>query len=283
MLNLEELLLKEGVTIYYDTRFCSVTKQNDRLTSVIVENKDGRSAIRAKIFVDASGDADLCFRAEESTVSLSTNSLAAWYFYQENNKLKLSYLHRPFDPQGQGMPDGGTGYRGDTAVDVTQHIIASHDLIRQDISHLKSISQKNIYPITIPSIPSFRMTRRLKGIIELEEADERTCFADSIGMTGDWRKPGPVYYIPFRSLIGNTPNLITAGRCISARTSWDIMRAIPACAVTGEAAGTAAALMVRDKINAFSKLDIKSLQTQLSRQKVLFKKRIAKPNNGKQS
>ena len=39
---------------------------------------------------------------------------------------------------------------------------------------------------------------------------------------------------------------------------WDIMRVIPCCAVTGEAAGTAAALS-----NNFEELDIKELQNTL--------------------
>ena len=43
---------------------------------------------------------------------------------------------------------------------------------------------------------------------------------------------------------GNTAkNLIAAGRCISSKAAmWDLTRVIPACAVTGEAAGIAAAL-----------------------------------------
>ena len=63
-------------------------------------------------------------------------------------------------------------------------------------------------------------------------------------MIGDWRKPGPVYELPYRILYGNRiVNLCSAGRCISVTDAmWDISRVIPACAVTGQAAGTAAAL-----------------------------------------
>ena len=54
-------------------------------------------------------------------------------------------------------------------------------------------------------------------------------------------------------------NLIVAGRCTSVdETLWDVMRVIPCCAVTGQAAGTAAAL-----IDDFSSLDIKLLQDKL--------------------
>ena len=54
--------------------------------------------------------------------------------------------------------------------------------------------------------------------------------------------------MPLRALLATgTRNLAVAGRCISADTSvWDATRAIPTCVLTGEAAGTAAALAVRD-------------------------------------
>ena len=53
-----------------------------------------------------------------------------------------------------------------------------------------------------------------------------------------------VYEIPYRTLYNRKlHNVISAGRCISVDDGmWDISRVIPPCAVTGEAAGTAAAL-----------------------------------------
>ncbi|MCX7704876.1 MAG: FAD-dependent oxidoreductase [bacterium] len=113
------------------------------------------------------------------------------------------------------------------------------------------------------------MTRRLKDLTELEESHERTIFPDTVGMIGDWRKPGPLYYIPFSSLYAvKTSNLITAGRCISARSAWDIIRAIPVCVLTGEIAGTASALLCKSKRQKFSSLDIKNLQKKLKTQGV---------------
>jgi hypothetical protein len=86
-------------------------------------------------------------------------------------------------------------------------------------------------------------------------------------MVSDWRKRGPVYEVPFSSLYSSkVKNLITAGRCTSATDSmWDIMRVIPCCAVTGQAAGTAAALT-----NDFSALDVKKLQEILKKDGVVL-------------
>ena len=76
-------------------------------------------------------------------------------------------------------------------------------------------------------------------------------------MVSNWKKRGPVYEVPFRTLYSSkVKNLICAGRCTSTdQTLWDVMRVIPCCAVTGEAAGTAAAMT-----DDFTTLDIKELQ-----------------------
>ena len=94
-----------------------------------------------------------------------------------------------------------------------------------------------------------------------------TYFEDSIGMVSDWRKRGPVYEVPFRTLYSKEiKNLIVAGRCTSVTDSmWDIMRVIPCCAVTGEAAGVAASIT-----DDFSKIDIKRLQEILKHNGVIL-------------
>jgi hypothetical protein len=84
-------------------------------------------------------------------------------------------------------------------------------------------------------------------------------------MTGDWRSRGPSYEIPFGTLFcREVPNLLAAGRDISVTDAmWDITRVIPPCAVTGEAAGTAAAMG-----SNFPALDVTALQKRLTAQGV---------------
>jgi hypothetical protein len=115
-------------------------------------------------------------------------------------------------------------------------------------------------PVTISSIPLVRMSRRLVGAYTMDDTENRKYMEDSIGMTGDWRKRGPVYEIPFSTLYGHeVTNLLAAGRDISVTDNmWDITRVIPPCAVTGEAAGTAAALT-----NDFTNINIAELQERL--------------------
>lgn len=104
------------------------------------------------------------------------------------------------------------------------------------------------------------MTRKIVGEYELAHTEMHTYFEDSIGMVSNWKKRGPVYEVPFRTLYNKEmKNLIAAGRCTSVNeTLWDVMRVIPCCAVTGQAAGTAAAMA-----DDFSALDVSKLQQKL--------------------
>jgi hypothetical protein len=94
-----------------------------------------------------------------------------------------------------------------------------------------------------------------------------TRFEDSIGMVSDWRRRGPVYEVPYRTLYSaQVKNLICAGRCTSVTDDlWDVMRVIPCCAVTGQAAGTAAAMT-----DDFSTLEVKELQATLVKNGVVL-------------
>ena len=73
--------------------------------------------------------------------------------------------------------------------------------------------------------------------------------------------------MPFGTLYsGKVKNLITAGRCTSVtEILWDVMRVIPCCAVTGQAAGTAAAMT-----DDFTSLNVKDLQTELVKNGVVL-------------
>ena len=79
----------------------------------------------------------------------------------------------------------------------------------------------------------------------------------------DRRKAGPVFELPLSSLWGRKmQNLFAAGRCISADDSmWDVTRVIQVCALTGQAAGTLAALSPE-------KSDIQAVQSRLAEDKV---------------
>jgi hypothetical protein len=89
------------------------------------------------------------------------------------------------------------------------------------------------------------------GEYVLSRDDMDTPFDDAIGVTGHWTRYGTRYWIPYRCLLATElDNLLAAGRCISVdHRVHHATKEIPSCMMTGEAAGTAAALAVQAGIS----------------------------------
>lgn len=61
-IELDEMVTEGGVQPFLHTLFCAPYVRDGELAGIIVENKDGRGVILAKMFIDASGDGDLAAR-----------------------------------------------------------------------------------------------------------------------------------------------------------------------------------------------------------------------------
>lgn len=61
-IELDELAIEHRLKVCLHTMFAAPLIEDGRLIGVAVENKSGRGAIRARMFIDATGDADLCAR-----------------------------------------------------------------------------------------------------------------------------------------------------------------------------------------------------------------------------
>lgn len=280
LLALEKWLLEAGVKLLYDTRVCAVARRRDRIQHLVVENKSGRSAVACRVVIDATGDADVCALAGEETESLDTNVLAGWYYYLTASGLHLDPMSNRYSPEARKEGAVGPFFRGDDAEQVTAQILGARAMIRQRMAALREKQPEEEAQLVMPNmIPCFRMTRRLVGSFSLGEKNRHEWFDDTIGLTGDWRKDGPVYAIPLRSLLGvRNRNLLAVGRCISADTTvWDVTRAIPGCVATGEAAGTAAALAAKGKGCNLQALPVARLQAQLKRQGAILEPEMAMP------
>lgn len=55
----DQLLLAAGVEMLFHAYAASVLMEGDRIQALVVETKSGRQAVRAQVFVDCSGDADV--------------------------------------------------------------------------------------------------------------------------------------------------------------------------------------------------------------------------------
>lgn len=61
-IELDRFILENRIKAYLHTSFTAPHIEDGELKAVIVENKSGRGAIRARVFIDATGDGDLCAR-----------------------------------------------------------------------------------------------------------------------------------------------------------------------------------------------------------------------------
>ncbi len=274
----EQLLLSEGVKILYGTTAVGASVKCDKINAAIFENKSGRFAIKAKSFVDATGDADLALYSGAPTETFKQgNILAAWYYSNKADGYDLHMLGYADIPDKEKTEKNKVvqldkrRFGGLDGEEISEFMQMSHASTMNDVLKRRE-ADPEFQPTTVATIPQLRMTRRIVGEYTLDDVEMHTHFDDSVGMVSDWRKRGPVYEVPFRTLYSaKMKNLLFAGRVTSVTDAmWDIMRVIPCCAVTGEAAGVAAAMS-----DDMTELDVSSLQAELRRRGVkLFETEI---------
>ena len=231
--------------LLYDVRLSGVETQGDKVETAYIETKRGRMALTARAFVDCTGDADLCYFAGETTVDDDTNRRTGWYYSFDGSKLQL---HMQSDPIYDAIPEGSRLYSGTDPEQISQHLQDMRRMIVSHVENLRAQGNPDAYPLLIPAYHGLRMTRRLEtGTHFSEDAHDFAWFRDAIGMIGNWKQPGHRYSIPYRAIKAeHLNNLYAAGRCCCAdKSGWDLTRVIPSCAVTGEAAGLAAAWQAR--------------------------------------
>jgi hypothetical protein len=125
--------------------------------------------------------------------------------------------------------------------------------------------------LTLPTMPHFRVIRRIKGAYTFTGEELGVRFEDSIGSTGDFRSHRKHYHVPYRCLYNaEYPNLLAAGRIVSAvGDGMEVLRVIPSCALTGQAAGIAASLAIDEQVSV-ADVNVFNLQNKLKERNALF-------------
>ena len=269
----EQLLIQEGVEILYGTSVAAVSMVDDKISHIICENKSGRCAYGVTSVVDATGDCDIAAFAGAPTENFKQgNILASWYYFVGQSGYNLRQLGCADVPEAERTANNAQKllidrrFTGLDGKELSEMTVLSHASTLNDFKKFRK-DDPTYWPVTIATTPQVRMTRKILGEYVLSEKEDKAYFEDSIGMVSNWKKRGPIYEVPFRTLYcKQVKNLITAGRCTSVtETLWDVMRVIPCCAVTGQAAGTAAAMT-----DDFTALDVSILQEQLVKDGVVL-------------
>ena len=269
ILALDELMESEGIDLLFDTVCCRLVMEEKHCRGIIVENKSGRQYYGAKIFVDTTGDLELVNRAGVSCAP-GENWLTLWAYTSDLEMMKAAVekqdvyagikLHRlGATALGEDIPAGFPFYTGLEAGEITRFILDARKLLRRDFESAMGDRKRAV--VALPGMPQFRSGRMLNGYYVLRDEDASKRFDDSIGCVANFKKPGVVYEIPYRTLISPAmSNVITAGRSLSATgDAWVYTKVIPGCAVTGEAAGLAAAIAVANDCG-LAEIDVKILQ-----------------------
>lgn len=141
--------------------------------------------------------------------------------------------------------------------------------MRRDVFRLVELMKEHVeefkdcYLTSIATVAGVRESRRVKGVHVLtgqeyvtayhfEDAIARSCHAVDIHLPNDDGQkltfPEDAGFIPYRSLITEThPNLLVAGRCISADgDAFAAIRVQAPCMESGQAAGFAAAMCAKE-------------------------------------
>ncbi len=279
---LDAYLEENGVDMVLDCMAVFPVMEGSRCIGVATENKEGRAFYGAKAVVDATGDASVFAQAGLPTVDgQNFLTFVAQGYSDENVQQYMESDHKSMvtlrkwrnvgsDLFGNGHPAGMPQVAGVTAEEITEFVLVGRkmlfDKIKDQDRELRDLSM-------IPFMPQFRTIRHIVGEYDFVAVDGEY-FEDTIGSCGDFRQgmgAGKHYHVPYRSLYtAKCDNLIAAGRIIGASgDGWEVTRVIPVCALTGQAAGAAAAQAVRTA-TSFAGLDVAALQENLKQAGVLF-------------
>jgi len=260
VLALDEALVDASVGVWLDTLVCQPIMESDRVMGVEVETKGGRGALFAQCIVDATGDADVAYRAG-APCEVGGNLLAIWAIQASLDAARKAVQQESGTPLqdlvlfGSNVADvhgrSAKAWSGLDAGSVTAFVLAGRAFLREHYARRQAAGEgaerRNAYPVTLPSMPQFRTTRRIVGRANLTGGEHGQRQPDSVGLVADWRDPDSVWEIPYGVLLPTkVRGLLAAGRCIaSGGDAWEVTRLMHAAALTGQAAGIAATLAVQ--------------------------------------
>ena len=300
---LNDMVEEAGVKLSLHSWGTQAIADKGTVKGVIFESKSGRQAVLGKVIIDGTGDADLLPSAgaefDGAVDPKLRSSMLALVFRVGNCDFKKYNDFREKDPKkaqelvGELAKAAGTfllpiaGHRNDvvwvnnwipglssTSVDdltrlevsVRKMMRVGHDFMRKNFPGFE-----NSFILDTASQTGTRGSRRLVGeyVVTADDMNSSKKFDDTIAVIP---KIGPggggtCSYIPYRALVPiKVEGLLVAGRSFSSdKIANDSMNLIPHCCAMGEAAGTAAALAVKQGISP-RKLDYKLLQKTLVKQ-----------------
>ena len=300
---LAEMVLESKMDAFLDCwGVDAIIDAKGAVRGAVFESKSGRQAILADVVIDATGDGDIyaaagaAFEKIKDTIGLvSRMGNVTIQDVLDEHMQNATGPRSNMENMENGMPARGmpvTAFEGQVgsptpapginwinmkgpvgdALDVAE-------LSRLELLHRRALwknlekarkkqGAEDAFIVETAPQMGVRLSRLLRGakILSTEEMKAGAKFKDVIGYAGTYAN-APEFQIPYGCLVPDKlENLLAAGRCVSAEFEVaDTLRLIPICWVTGQAAGIAAALSVRDKCHPRS-VNVVKLQNALREQ-----------------
>jgi hypothetical protein len=282
-----------GIQVLFHCWASNVIMSSHHISAVMIESKSGRVAIQPRFVIDATGDGDIFAAAGEDFTNLPYN-IGLIHRIGNVDKLDAALVNNLGKELGDPTPIPGVhwvnmrGEDGSDGLDI--HTLSSVTMdgrrtIWEKVRKIKQIPGcEDVFLLDTASQTGVRVTRILKGQYELTLDDSFTFkqFPDVIGVCGAWREMSyqgeivprahrPLWQIPLRSLIPQkTANLVVAGRCFSYEKALvEDARIIGAALLTGQAAGVAAAVCLKNDVS-IQEADARKVQKILLDQNVFL-------------
>ncbi len=306
---LNDMVEDAGIKLLLHSWGTRAIAEDGVVKGVVFESKSGRQAVMGKIIIDGTGDGDLLPSAgaewEGGFDPSLRSSMLALVFRIGNCDYQRYCDFRESDPdRAQSLMNEMTQIAGIRLLPLpsprndvmwvnnwipnldnlnVEHLTELEVSMRRMMRKGFDFMKKNIpgfedsFILDTASQTGTRGGRRVLGEVRITQDDLRNCtmYEDTIAVFPRMGPPsetgGRFTYIPYRCLVPKkTEGLLVAGRSFSSDGAANNMaNLIPHCIAMGQAAGTAAAIAVKEGIQP-SQVDYAKLQEKLVDQDVLL-------------
>ncbi len=288
---MDTMIAEQKIDMFFHCWGVDVIQSGNQVQGVVFESKQGKQAILAREVVDCTGDGDVLYAAGGDYRQI-THGIG--HVVRLGNMDRVTAKVAPKDAKGrvkrpvlgnwptrsnEPNPSAwwgnfGTGPKGN-GLDVRDLTAAEIDFRKKWWEHVTAMRKEpgweQVFIMGTCSQIGPRASRLIDAELVVDRALLRKSFApaDSVGMFGqDGRHAA--FQVPYRSLLPKrVDHVLCAGRMLGAPDTIDTYRLICPCFVTGQAAGAAAALAVKNNCTPRA-LDVKVLQRELERQRVVL-------------
>jgi ribulose 1,5-bisphosphate synthetase/thiazole synthase len=274
-----EMVVEDQVDVFLHCWGVDAIMDGTTVRGAVFESKSGRQAILARQVVDATGDGDLfaAAGAEHERRRYHIGLVSRIGNLDKVDPAKAKTAKKP-PHVGSVTPIRGVNWVNMHGPDADGLDVA--ELSQLELNHRRQIwkslrelrstpGYEDVYLMETAPQLGVRITRVLSGVetLTMKGVLEGKRFADCIAVGGAWAGDHQEWQIPYGALLPRKiDNVLAAGRCISGEPRMsDLIRVIPICFVTGQAAGCAAALAVKDGCRA-REVDVPKLQRLLREQ-----------------